>query len=184
MKLKRFLILCVALCLLLFSACGEETGDPNVYDVEYNGKTYTVDYNQMTVTVDGYTCQFQVTGNGSGTKFNVIYPNGSSYFWNQSENFGSGGWSDDYDETRYVSGETLWNVLELDRTGAQKNSGYWFVGLLLVGFGILEAAYPQVSWYLSHGWKYKNAEPSDLALGLGRVGGIIMIIAGVICFFV
>lgn len=30
----------------------------------------------------------------------------------------------------------------------------------------------------------KNAEPSELALGLGRAAGILMIVIGIICFFI
>lgn len=178
--MKRFLILCMALCVLFLSACGKDSGDPNVYDVEYGGKTYTVDQNNRTIAFDGHVCQFEVSGSGSTMRFKVTYPNGATY----SGSGWAGSHSDDYDPDRYVSGDTLWDVLEQGRPGEQKNSGHWFIGLLLVGFGILEAAYPQVSWYLSHGWRYKNAEPSDLVLGLGRVTGIIMIIAGIICFFV
>lgn len=182
--MKRGLILCLALCLMLLAACGEKTGDANVYDVEYGGKIYTIDQINRTIEVDGYVCEFQVTSSGNGAKFQVTYPDGSTYFWNQSGNMGAGGWSDDYDENRYVSGQTLWDVLEQDRPGAQKNSGYWFIGLLLVALGAFQTASPRTSWYISHGWRYKNAEPSDLALGLGRVGGVIIIIIGIICFFV
>lgn len=182
--MKRFLILCMAVSLLLLTACAGSSDDPNVYDVEYGGKTYTVDQINRTIAVDGYTCQFQVTGNGNSTDFKVTYPNGSTYWMRWSNSSGYGGYGGDYDESRYVSGDTLWSVLEQERPGAQRNSGYWFIGLLLVGLGLFETVSPQTSWYLSHGWRYKNAEPSELALGLGRVGGIVMIIAGVICFFV
>lgn len=181
--MKRILILLAALCLLLLAACERNTGDPNVYDVEYQGKTYTVDQINQTIAVDGYVCHFKVSGHSS-VKFEVTYPNGSEYYFTWSGNVGSGGYSGDYDESRYVSGDTLWEVLEQGKPGAQRNSGHWFIGLLLVGFGVLEAVYPQLSWYLSHGWRYKNAEPSELAMGLGRVTGVIMIIAGIICFFV
>lgn len=178
--MKRILILLAALCLLLLAACEGDIGDPNVYDVEYQGKTYTVDQINRTIAVDGYVCQFRVSGNGNDIRFEVTYPNGATY----SGMGWAGSHSDEYDASRYVSGDTLWEVLEQGKPGAQRNSGHWFIGLLLVGFGVLEAVYPQLSWYLSHGWRYKNAEPSELAMGLGRVTGVIMIIAGIICFFV
>lgn len=181
--MKRILCFLAVLCLLFLSACGEDTGDPNVYDVEYGGKTYTVDHNNKTITFDGHVCQYEISGNGNSTRFKITYPDGSTYFWNQSGNSGSGGWSEDYDETRYVPGRTLWNVLEQERPKEQRGSG-GAAGLLLVGLGIFEAVSPRTSWYLSYGWRYKNAEPSDLALGLGRVAGVVMIIVGIICFFV
>ena len=46
----------------------------------------------------------------------------------------------------------------------------WLVVLLaaLGGFNLL---LPRASWYLSYGWRYKNAEPSDLVLAINRIGG-------------
>lgn len=178
--MKRFLILCMAVCLLLLTACAGSSRDPNVYDVEYNGKTYTVDQNNQTITFDGHVYQFKVSGSGSNMRFEVTYPNGATY----SGSGWAGSHSDNYDPDRYAPGDTLWSVLEQGRPGAQKNSGYWFIGLLLVGLGIFQTCSPRTSWYISHGWRYKNAEPSELALGLGRVGGIFVILIGIICFFV
>lgn len=178
--MKRVLILCVGLCLLLLTGCGKSTGDPNVYDLEYNGKTYTVDQNVQTISVDGYTCRFQVSGSGNNMRFTVTYPDGSTYTgpgW-------IGSYSDDYDPDRYVPGENLWNVLEQGRPGTRSGSAHGGLGILLVALGVFEAAYPKVSWYLGHGWRYQNAEPSDLVLGLGRTAGVLMVVIGVICFFV
>lgn len=56
----------------------------------------------------------------------------------------------------------------------------WFFALILILLGLLNLLKPEVSWYLSDGWKFKDAEPSDLALGLARVVGVIMIIVGLI----
>ncbi|MGM9607492.1 MAG: DUF6199 family natural product biosynthesis protein [Oscillospiraceae bacterium] len=182
--MKRSLLMGIVLFLLLLTACGKNTGDPNVYDVEYGGKTYTVDQNNQTITFDGHVCEFELSGNGNSMRFKVTYPDGSTYFWNQTGNTGEGGWSDDYDAERYVSGDTLWSVLEQGRPSARNNSGHWFLGVLLVAAGIFQAASPRTLWYISHGWRYKDAEPSDLALGLGRIGGGVVVIIGIICFFI
>lgn len=182
--MKRILWLLAVLCLLLLAGCGKSAGDPNVYEVGYAGKTYTVDQTEKTITVDGYTCQFEITDSGSSTKVTFTYPNGSSWWMNWSNGSGAGGMSADYDEIRYVSGYTLWNVLEQGAPRSQRSSEHAGLGILLVLFGILETAFPKASWYLGHGWRYKNAEPSDLAIGLGRAVGILMIVIGIICFFV
>lgn len=178
--MKRIFCLFTVLCLLFLSACAADKGDPNVYDVEYGGKIYSVDWINQTISVDGYTCEFKVSGSPHDQRFTVVYPDGST--------FSGPGWfgthSEDFDPGKYVSGETLWDVLEQDRPGTRQNSSHAGLGILLVIFGIFEAAFPQVSWWLSHSWRYKNAEPSDLALGLGRAVGVIMIIVGIICFFV
>lgn len=182
--MKRSIWLLAALCLLLLAGCGKSAGAPNVYDVEYSGKTYTVDQTEKTITVDGYTCQFEITGGGSSTNVTFTYPDGSSWWQHWSGNSGHGGMSADYDENRYVSGYTLWNVLEKGAPRSQRSSEHAGLGLLLVLFGILEAVFPKVSWYLGHGWRYKDAEPSDLAIGLGRTVGILMIVIGILLCFV
>lgn len=170
----------MTLCFLLATACSADRGNPNVYDVEYNGKIYSVDLIKQTVSVDGYTCQFNVTHGG---RFVVTYPDGSTY--SADSNIGWGGsHSEGFDPEQYVSGDTLWEVLKQDHPDARQRSTHGGLGILLIFFGILETAFPQAFWWLSHGWRYKNAQPSDLALGLGRVGGVILIIIGIICFFV
>ncbi|MBQ3534202.1 MAG: hypothetical protein IJA56_03455 [Clostridia bacterium] len=57
------------------------------------------------------------------------------------------------------------------------------LGLLLIPLGVLQAVFPQAFWFINHGWRYKDAEPSELALGLGRAGGVIVIIVGFILLF-
>lgn len=58
------------------------------------------------------------------------------------------------------------------------------MGLLFIGLGIWNAVSPYSSWYFSYGWHYKDAEPSDAALGFTRFGGIVAIIIGVIALLV
>lgn len=55
---------------------------------------------------------------------------------------------------------------------------------MLVLLGALAVAFPRALWFFDHGWRYKNAEPSALALGLNRAVGVLALIAGLICFFV
>ena len=176
------LFYCVlALCLL--AACGRSE-NPQVYSVEYNGKVFTVDQVHQTIAVDDYVCYFQVSGGAGNTTFDVTYPNGATYFWTSSGNSGHGGWSDGYDPDRYVPGDVLWDVLSLDRRSENSGSGrYRGPGLLLILLGAVNAAAPRAMWYLSHGWRYNNAEPSEVALFAGRAGGVAAILLGVFCLF-
>jgi len=52
------------------------------------------------------------------------------------------------------------------------------VALLLIGFGLLEVINPRITWYLSEGWKFKDAEPSDLYLAVSRVVGAVLVLIG------
>jgi len=96
---------------------------------------------------------------------------------------GHGGWSDDYDEDRYVDGDTLSDVL-LKKAPKEVNSGNWLAALIIAIVGIFNIVSPYSAWYLEYGWRYKNAEPSDTALGLNRVVGVIAVVAAVVLLFV
>lgn len=55
--------------------------------------------------------------------------------------------------------------------------------IILILFGLWNLLSPGTVWYLERGWRYKDAEPSDMALGYIRFcGGVIIIIALVLCF--
>ena len=56
--------------------------------------------------------------------------------------------------------------------------------MLLIALGAFNALAPKAAWYLSHGWRYKNAEPSEAALFFSRAGGVVLIFFGIILFFV
>lgn len=53
-------------------------------------------------------------------------------------------------------------------------------GCLFIISGLIAAISPYSAWYLSYGWRFKDAEPSDLALGAERIIGILLVIAGFI----
>jgi hypothetical protein len=55
---------------------------------------------------------------------------------------------------------------------------------VLFGVGVLIASicstfWPRAMWYLREGWKYKNVEPSDFALFLMRLRGVMGIIVSI-----
>lgn len=183
--MKRFISLLLALGMVpLLASCGGAENDPNVYEVSYGNKTYTVDQNGQTISVDGYVCQFQLSGGGGSSTVTFTYPDGSTWWHSWSGNSGHGGWSDDYDASRYVSGDTLWSVLEQGGTGGKDSSTHGILGLVLLVLGGLYAAFPRAFWFMSHGWRYKNAEPSELVIGLNRAAGVFAAIVGVICLLV
>lgn len=186
-KTRRFrgLSWLVLLLLLFLAACGSEKKPSTVYQVEEQGKVFTVDQEQQTISVDGYVCQYEVTGSGGSADLHVTYPDGSTYWWSEGGHVGYGGWSDNYDPDKYVAGEVLWDVLCLSVPTKTDDSGHYIgLGLILILLGAVHAISPHTMWYLSYGWHFKDAEPSDLALFAERAGGIVAIVAGVVCLFV
>ena len=56
-------------------------------------------------------------------------------------------------------------------------------GIICLALGALNIFLPELGWYLNVGWKFRDAEPSDAALTMTRVGGIIAVIIGFVFFF-
>ena len=65
----------------------------------------------------------------------------------------------------------------------EKRGGNPILGLVLIVTGLADAISPNTAWYLSYGWRFKNAEPSEAALVFGRIFGIFCVILGLILLF-
>ena len=55
--------------------------------------------------------------------------------------------------------------------------------VIVILIGIFSLAAPDTAWYLSRGWQFKNAEPSDAALIITRIGGGVAILIGIVLLF-
>lgn len=163
--MKRGILLCLLALLLLLTACGGEKS-PNVY--EQNG--YTVDLENRTITHGEDVYTYVISGSGSSSEITITYPNEATYYWTWSGSFGHGGWSDDYDPDRYADGDTLMELLNF-QPEPEKSGPSPLLAILLLAAGIFNLVSPRTAWYLSYGWRFKNAEPSNAALVLGRLGG-------------
>ena len=175
----RFALL-LAICLLLaLCACSASS----TYAVTRDGKTYTVDNEHGTISDGTYTYAFAWSGN----EVTFTYPDGSTYWMHFSSTSGAGisygGWSDDYTPGRYADGDDLADILN-EKRPAPDQGKHILIALLLLAVGIFSIASPETAWMLSHGWKYKDAEPSDMALTANRVGGMLCILGAVFAFFI
>ncbi len=184
----KLMITCILLLALLLTACGQERQEvQSVYTVTVNDHPYTIDTQNLTVSDGMYTYHYKIIASGNRVSTTITYPNGATYHWTWSGNVGSGGWSEDYDDTVYADGHALLRALEQDPPGTRQKreySGNPLLGLLFIGLGLWNAISPYSSWYLNYGWRYKNLEPSDAALGMTRLGGIVGVIVGVIVMIV
>lgn len=173
--------------IMLFAGCKKEPL-PTVYTVYSYGAPYTIDTQSRTISDGTYTYGYEYAASGSSVSF--TYPNGEVYgasitvASNGIGGMSAGAISADYD---YSSGYTdplslcyaLTSPRETERA-ASSGSNHSFVALLLCGVGIFNLAAPKASWYLSYGWRFKDAEPSDAAITLSRIGGGIAVVIGVI----
>lgn len=179
--MKRFWI--IAFAILLTLALLGCTKQESSYIVNKNGTDYFVDTENKTISDDRNTYKYKFSGDASSFSITITYPNGSSYWCNQSEGHWTGGWSDDYDENAYVSADTLVDILQ-EKAPKRVNPGKITGALILIALGVFNAVLPYASWYLGNGWRYKNAEPSEAALIGYRITGTITIIVGIILLLI
>lgn len=126
---------------------------------------------------------FHISRSVNAVDTTITYPDGSSYWWSdrsaEGAIVGSGGWSDDYDEYRYIPGDILVNALDVEPESNESNLGTIVLALICMAVGVWQAAAPYSAWFVSRGWMFRDAEPSDLALAVHRIGGVICMILGV-----
>lgn len=187
MKRTMAIFALILAAAMLLAGCKKEPL-PAVYTVYSYGAPYTIDTEGRTISDGTYTYGYEYAASGSSVSF--TYPDGNVYSAGiQSANSsGAGGVSAgsvsaDYD---YNSGYTdplslcyaLASPRETER--AASSGANPLLALLLCGVGIFNLAAPKASWYLSYGWRFKDAEPSDAAITLSRIGGAIAVVIGVI----
>lgn len=177
---KHSMFLVVILCMLVFGSC---TSKSTTYTVEQHGVTYEVDTINHLIFDGTHTYQYTFEGNSSTYKVKIIYPDGSTYWWQQQDYSGYGGGSNTYDETKYVPGDRLRDVLFV-KAPRESGKGNYLFALLLLLFGSINIASPDTIWYLEYGWRFKKAEPSDTALIWNRVFGVFMVIFAIVLLFV
>lgn len=183
MKRTGTLLLTVLLCAVLLCACGKnaETAG-SVRTVTVNGTDYTVDEAAGTIRDGKYTYRYTLQPKASGGySLHITYPGGTTWWWTQEKNGGQGGFSDSYYDLNpeFPDGFTLRDVLEtqLPRSGGDINV---LLAIFLLIVGLLNTFAPQIVWELRYGWHYKDAEPSELSLGVSRAVGIICLVIAVI----
>lgn len=44
---------------------------------------------------------------------------------------------------------------------------------LFIAIGLLNVLFPKTAWFWSIGWQFKKAAPSEAALLMGRIGGLL-----------
>lgn len=185
MKRTMAIFALILAAAMLLAGCKKEPL-PAVYTVYSYGAPYTIDTEGRTISDGTYTYGYEYAASGSSVSF--TYPDGSVYSAGiQSANSsGAGGMSAgaisaDYDySSGYTDPLSLCYALTSPRETERASDTNPLVALLLCGVGIFNLAAPKASWYLSYGWRFKDAEPSDAAITLSRIGGAIAVVIGVI----
>ena len=183
MKHLRILLPLLVLALIL-SGCGKQRMEPYTYSWSGSSgpRTITVNPEEHTILdgTDVYT--YQMEKFGTITSYVIDYPNGATYHWTSTGQGGAGGWSDNYDETTYISGSIL--VWALEEHQPREKAGNPAVGLLIAAVGAWQLFSPESAIYFSKGWRFKNAEPTEGYVLVTRIGGVILLIIGLVWCFI
>ncbi len=186
------LILAVLAALVLsLSACAEKQTKNALepYSIGWDGRVYTVtpiDNDKGTISDGTNTYSYRYDAGGSGYSVTFAYPDGETYTWKEDGNFSSGATSPDFDSGKYPDGMTLDRVLKRSPAAKheEKSTKNWGIILFLLFVGGINTACPQLTWYLDVGWKVKDAEPSEAALGWSRTVGVVLLIVAVVMMIV
>ena len=179
------LIALLLLVALLLTGCAGATG-PVTY--EYQGRDLTVDLDHGRI-IDGQDLyRFERRDTGDGEEFTVKYPNGASVYRLYRDNGHiSGGvvGNSTASTDGYIDIDDLCAII--GDTGSDFGAGgiafenilLILMGVAAVVFGIFCMGNAEGVWQMSEGWKFRNAEPSDLALSMTTIGGVISLIVGI-----
>lgn len=186
------LILAVLAALVLsLSACAEKQTKNALepYSIGWDGRVYTVtpiDNDKGTISDGTNTYSYRYDAGGTGYSVTFTYPDGETYTWKEDGNFSSGATSPDFDSGKYPDGMTLDRVLKRSPAAKheEKSTKNWGIILFLLFVGGINTACPQLTWYLDVGWKVKDAEPSEAALGWSRTVGVVLLIVAVVMMIV
>ena len=178
------ILLPLLILALILSGCGKQSPEPYTYTFSRDNQVITLTVNPETRTIlDGTDVyDYVAEKHGSITSYVITYPNGATYHWTATEHGGAGGWSDDYDETTYISGSIL--VFAIEEGMTREKQGNLALGLLIVLLGGIHALFPKIPIYIKYGWRFENAQPSEAYLLVTRIGGILAVIAGLVWCFI
>jgi hypothetical protein len=183
-----FLLVCAL--LLSLAACKKAPAEPLTRTVEAGGQTLAVsldkqDLSAGTVAANGETYSFRYTANGQQLTLAIEYPDG--YVYKRTELGGAAAESPSYraeerERAGYLRAALLVSGIEqATRTGRDPDGIDASPALLLLALGVWNLLAPKSVWWVCRGWWYKNAEPSDAALLVCRIGGVVLLFSGVFC---
>ena len=179
--MKKLLLLLVSVVLLLSLCACSEANEP--YTVKEGWRTLEINPGAGTITHKEDVFHYDISGNPNGYTVTFTYPDGSTYFVKHEERnsgaYRTSGHSEDYDDLRYVSGPTLYDVLE-DELPEPLFPGNPALGFFVILLGILFITLPRIMWFLHIGWLIKDAEPYNFTLIIFRIIGVLTLLAGIL----
>lgn len=180
MKHRLFALILVLAALL--TGCQKKA--PDNYIVIHNGRTLSVNTIARTVTDGDDVYSYSVQEGTTSTVMEITYPNGKTMTVSQNKASGMGNSSGELtveEAERYLSEWTIFDAVQEATTERYKfHLGYFLLGILIAGAGVFLILDPETAIYWRHMWWFKDAEPTDFAIGMTRFSGVISAICGVV----
>lgn len=185
---KHMLLMLLMGCVFLLSCSRQEEPASNLIEgMDVNGVQYCIHLEKQTAKIAENEFSYSLTGDYEAYNLSVIGPNKERIEFQGGESGSAGRFGDGIDFKILDQVHILENVLVenvLKPSQSSHNFGSIIVGVFFIGIGILYAINPRFVFDISEGWRYKNLEPSDLALTINRVIGIVIIVIGIIVIFI
>lgn len=182
--------LLVPIITLLLCACMTRSS----YTVEKDGVEYLVNTKSCTISDGAEAYPYSINGDASAYCIQITFPDDFEVVWQGSKNAqgtasGFGSWSGTYNADYYKKAEQMSSILSIQihaPSSGEKGQTYWLAALLLLAVGIFHIAAPRAAWQLRYGWRYKDAEPTEIALrvnvGLGMAAALAGLVLVVLSF--
>lgn len=136
---------------------------------------------------DGEEVKVSCLLNGVGYRYHVLFSDGSSFTRESYTGYSVEGSSASLSTEQIGKAEKAIEIYiikyGLPKRNKPKSPGMFFASLLLIIVGIVKLLAPEFCWYLEVGWKFNDAEPSEISLIAGRILGGIFIFVGIILLF-
>jgi hypothetical protein len=192
MPVKKYIALLLSAFLLmaLSVSCGQKEPAETTVTQNFGGQDMTVTFapgslSAGTITSDKGSYTFAYEGSGD---LKITYPDGSGFTYRKTGNSFAGMASPAFDpESKgYPDGITMaWGIESAIKQagGGRKNDDgpSPLLAIFLLAVGAWNTFAPRSAWYLSRGWQFKDAEPSEAALAMNVLAGAALLFAGGIC---
>ena len=190
MKKVRIFAAILLTVMLLLCLCGcVRYEEPNGYMAVCNGPgvSYTIDTSEKWLKYDNVMYYYNVVREDNRITYSVTYPNGASYTEIRDGDSVQSHWAGEH-EIELPSGNTLVGILDNYYYLQEFKPHFfnWLGAVVLIIMGLFQALCPETAWEWGHlrtSWMYQSIEPTDDGLLWTRFGGVVIIILGVLVFF-
>ncbi len=128
----------------------------------YDNERYIVNFNRKTIKNNFNTYEYHIyKNNNNDIKYVFTYPNGAEYTLIQRKNETIVNSTNNYNEDKYKSGKTLFNLLNMGEPQKSINFLKIFPVIVLIFEGIIDILYPYEIWKAHRDSLLKHADQVD-----------------------